>query len=459
MTVSLFKKRTEVDMTQGNSLSLLLVFAFPLLLGNLFQQFYNMVDTWVVGNFVGKNSFSAVGTLGSIINTLIGFFLGFSNGASVVISRFFGAKNFEKVSDAVHSYVAITLILCVIFTCLGVVMVPLMLRLVKSPPEVAAEQAIYLRIYFAGVTGLLLYNMGSAILRAVGNSTLPFVFLAVCTVLNVILDLVFVIVFKLETAGVAYATILAQFVSAVLVVIMLLRSKSCIRVDIRKIRITKGMTKQIFGIGLPTALQQSLTAFSNVFVQSYINVFGADAMGGWTTYSKVDQFLFLPMQSLGLAVQTYVGQNLGAGLQKRAKKGANTGLFMAMIVTAVLIVPTMMFAVPIVKFFIDDGEAGVIEFGTLFLRYLIPCHIVACVNQVYGGALRGANKSGSAMIVMLCSFVFFRQIYLFVMSHYISNTILPIAMGYPAGWLVCSIAIGILFTKFFSDKNNLVSVN
>lgn len=459
MTVSLFKKRTEVDMTQGNSLSLLLVFAFPLLLGNLFQQFYNMVDTWVVGNFVGKNSFSAVGTLGSIINTLIGFFLGFSNGASVVISRFFGAKNFEKVSDAVHSYVAITLILCVIFTCLGVVMVPLMLRLVKSPPEVAAEQAIYLRIYFAGVTGLLLYNMGSAILRAVGNSTLPFVFLAVCTVLNVILDLVFVIVFKLETAGVAYATILAQFVSAVLVVIMLLRSKSCIRVDIRKIRITKGMTKQIFGIGLPTALQQSLTAFSNVFVQSYINVFGADAMGGWTTYSKVDQFLFLPMQSLGLAVQTYVGQNLGAGLQKRAKKGANTGLFMAMIVTAVLIVPTMMFAVPIVKFFIDDGEAGVIEFGTLFLRYLIPCHIVACVNQVYGGALRGANKSGNAMIVMLCSFVFFRQIYLFVMSHYISNTILPIAMGYPAGWLVCSIAIGILFTKFFSDKNNLVSVN
>ncbi|MCQ2398014.1 MAG: MATE family efflux transporter [Sphaerochaetaceae bacterium] len=459
MTVSLFKKRTEVDMTQGNSLSLLLVFAFPLLLGNLFQQFYNMVDTWVVGNFVGKNSFSAVGTLGSIINTLIGFFLGFSNGASVVISRFFGAKNFEKVSDAVHSYVAITLILCVIFTCLGVVMVPLMLRLVKSPPEVAAEQAIYLRIYFAGVTGLLLYNMGSAILRAVGNSTLPFVFLAVCTVLNVILDLVFVIVLKLETAGVAYATILAQFVSAVLVVIMLLRSKSCIRVDIRKIRITKGMTKQIFGIGLPTALQQSLTAFSNVFVQSYINVFGADAMGGWTTYSKVDQFLFLPMQSLGLAVQTYVGQNLGAGLQKRAKKGANTGLFMAMIVTAVLIVPTMMFAVPIVKFFIDDGEAGVIEFGTLFLRYLIPCHIVACVNQVYGGALRGANKSGSAMIVMLCSFVFFRQIYLFVMSHYISNTILPIAMGYPAGWLVCSIAIGILFTKFFSDKNNLVSVN
>ena len=447
--------KTEVDMTNGNIAVLIFDFALPLLLGNIFQQLYNTVDTWVVGNYVGKNAFSAVGTLNSIINTLIGFFVGFSNGACVIIAQHFGANNPDKIKKAVHTFVSVTLILCVFFTFLGMAFTPMMLKLMKSPPEVFKEQEIYLTIYFAGITGLLLYNMGSAILRAVGNSFYPFLFLVVSAILNIVLDLVFVIVFKLGTAGVAYATILSQMVSAILVVFVLLTTKSCVNVRIRDLRIDMRILKDIFRIGLPSALQMSITAFSNVFVQSYINYFGSDCMGGWTAYSKLDQLLFLPMQSIALAAQTFVGQNLGKNLTERTRKGVSSALFMAVASTAFLVVAVEFFASGLVGFFIDSNEVDVIYYGTLFLRTISPFYILCCVNQVYGGALRGSGNSHVAMIVMLFSFVLFRQIYLFIMSNFISNTVLPIAFSYPAGWLVCSLLMLVFYRRVFSDKNLL----
>lgn len=447
-----FSKKTEVDMTDGNIIILLLNFALPLLLGNIFQQLYNTVDTWVVGNYVGKNAFSAVGTLGSVINTIIGFFVGFSNGACVLISQYFGANEKDKIKKAVHTFVLATLILCVFFTIFGIAMTPMMLKLIKSPPEVMKEQRIYLTIYFAGVTGLLLYNMGSAILRAVGNSVYPFLFLVVSAILNIVLDLVFVINFHMGTAGVAYATIISQFISAILVIIVLLTTTSSVKVSIKELRIDKSILKSIFKLGLPAALQMSITSFSNVFVQSYINYFGADCMGGWTAYSKVDQLLFLPMQSIALACQTFVGQNLGKSLTDRTRKGVRASLLMAMSVTAVLIVPVVIFAPNVVEFFIDKDEAKVIEYGTLFLKMISPLYILCVINQVYSGALRGSGNSHISMIVMLSSFVFFRQIYLFIVSKFIRNTIIPIAMGYPAGWLVCSLLMLIFYRRLFTDK-------
>ncbi len=445
--------KTEVDMSQGEIISLLVNFAAPLLLGNIFQQLYNTVDTWVVGNYVGKNAFSAVGTLNPIINTLIGFFMGFSNGACVIIARYFGAGDKEKVSKSVHTFVAVTLILCVVFTVLGLLLTPYLLDMIQSPVEVRNEQYTYLSIYFAGVSGLLIYNMGSAILRAVGNSLIPFIFLVISALLNIVLDLVFVINFNLGTAGVAYATILSQMISAILVLVLLVKTDSSVRLKLRKISIDFQILKNIIIVGLPSAIQMSVTAFSNIFVQSYINYFGADCMGGWTAYSKLDQLLFLPMQSLAMATQTFVSQNLGRHFTDRAKKGVITALLSSIVCTIVLIVPVMVAAPMLVKFFIDDNETEVIRYGTMFLRMISPFYVACCFNQIFGGALRGAGKSTSSMIIMLGSFVLARQIYLYIVSNFISNTIIPIAMGYPFGWILCSILMLICYKISFTEKN------
>ncbi len=423
-------------------------------MGNLFQQLYNTVDTWVVGNYVGKVAFSAVGQVSPVTNTVIGFFSGFSSGASVVISRYFGAHDRENVSKAVHTYVTATLILCVVFTILGTLIVPLMIDILDSHAEVAAEQAIYLRIYFAGVSGLMIYNMGSAILRAIGNSTFPFLFLLVSTVVNIVLDLIFVIKFNMGTQGVATATVLAQLVSAVLVVIVLLRTETVVRVNLRNLRINGEILKSEIRIGFPSAIQMSITAFSNVFVYSYINFFGTDITGGWTAYNKIDQLFFLPMQSISMATTTFVGQNLGAGDIKRARRGVGTALMMAFASTLCLVIPVMIFAPHIVSLFIDDSEAGVINYGTMFLRMNGLFFLAACVNQVLGAAMRGCGKSEMAMIAMLFSFVLFRQVYLFVVTRYIANTPQTVGISFPVGWTVCSIIIGIFYLVAFPKERS-----
>ena len=279
--------RYDVDMTKGSITKHLINFALPLMVGNLFQQLYNMVDTWVVGNYVSNEAFSAVGTVTPIINTLIGFFLGLSSGAGVVISQYYGAHRPEKVHQAVHTAILLTLLLGVVFTGAGIAMTPLMLDLMKTPAEVAPDQATYLTIYFAGIMGLLLYNMGSGILQAAGDSRRPFYFLVVSAVVNTALDLLFVLQFGMGVEGVAYATIIAQAVSAILTMIVLVRYDGSIRLELRKLRFHWDMLKKIVSVGIPAALQMAITAFSNVFVQGYINHFGADCMSGWTAYTKV----------------------------------------------------------------------------------------------------------------------------------------------------------------------------
>jgi len=447
--------RKDVDMTTGSTVKHLVMFALPLLAGNIFQQLYNLVDTWVVGNFVSNEAFSAVGTVGPIINMLIGAFIGFSSGAGVVISQFFGAKQDKEVHDAVHTAMLATLILAVIFTAIGEAYVPFALRLMKTPAEVVPEATTYLRIFFGGLTGLMIYNMGAGILRAVGDSKRPFYYLVVCATVNIALDLIFVLVLGMGVEGVAWATVIAQAISAILVIIELLRYDSAIRLKPRDLEINGRMLRKIVKIGLPAALQMAITAFSNIFVQSYINYFGADCMSGWTAYNKIDMLMFLPMQSIALASTTFVGQNLGSGQVERAKNGSRTALLLGMGVTAVLMVPVMLFAPQLTAFFNDKTE--VVAYGALILRWLTPFYLLACINQIYSGALRGSGNSTAPMVIMLCSFVAFRQCYLFVMANYISNTVLPIAMSYPAGWLVCSIATLIYYKKASFTKHSVVS--
>ena len=447
------KRGKDVDMTTGNITRHIISFALPLLIGNIFQQLYNTVDTWVVGKFVSNEAYAAVGTVGPIINMLIGFFMGLSSGAGVVISQYYGAKRFAEVEKTVHSAIAMTLILGIAFTGLGLFMTPYMLTLMKTPENVLPESTAYLTIYFSGILGLMLYNIGAGILRAVGDSKRPFYYLVVCAVMNTVLDLVFVIQFKMGVRGVALATILSQATSAILVMITLLRTDECIRLRLKKLRLHWEMLEKIFRVGIPAAIQMAITAFSNIFVQSYINFFGDNCMSGWTTYAKVDQLLFLPMQSIALASTTFVGQNLGCNQVERAREGVRKALIISLISTVVLMVPVLIFSPEIVAFFNSKHE--VVQYGSMLLRWMTPFYVLCCFNQIYSGALRGAGNSKAPMIFMLASFVAFRQIYLFGMSN-IWNEIIPIAMSYPAGWLLCSILTGVYYHKVRLGKSRLV---
>ena len=447
------KKGRDVDMTQGDITKHIISFATPLLMGNIFQQLYNTVDTWVVGNFVSEHAYAAVGTVGPIVNLLIGFFMGLSSGAGVVISQYYGARQFQKVHDTVHTAILMTLIMGVLFSGIGIVMIPIMLDLMKMPVEVIPEATAYLTIYFSGLLGLMLYNIGAGILRAVGDSQRPFYFLVVCAIMNTVLDLLFVLAFGMGVEGVALATILSQGISAILVLITLLRTQECIQLKLSALRIHWDMLKKIFRVGIPAALQMAVTSFSNVFVQSYINYFGPSCMSGWTTYAKVDQLLFLPMQSIALASTTFVGQNLGCGQVDRAKEGVKRSLTISIISTVILMIPVLIFAPNIVQFFIQESE--VVEYGTLFLRWMTPFYILCAFNQIYSGALRGAGNTRAPMIIMLTSFVAFRQVYLFFMSQ-ICNEVLPIAMSYPAGWFLCSTLSTIYYHRANLGKHRLV---
>ena len=447
------RRRTDVDMTSGSIIRHIITFALPLLAGNIFQQLYNMVDTWVVGKFVSNEAYAAVGSVGPIINMLIGAFMGLSSGAGVVISQYYGAHRLEDVRKAVHTALAMTLILGVIFTGVGLGMTPFMLRLMKTPVNVLPESKAYLFIYFSGIMGLMLYNIGAGILRAVGDSKRPFYFLVVCAVMNTVLDLLFVIRFRMGVRGVALATILSQSTSAVLVLIALMRTDSCVKVRLRDLLLNWEMLKKIVRVGIPAGLQMALTGFSNIFVQSYINFFGDNCMSGWTTYAKVDQMLFLPMQSIALASTTFVGQNLCCSQVDRAKRGVRTSLGIAVSSTVILMIPVMVFAEPIVAFF--NSKPEVVAYGSMLLRWITPFYVLCCFNQIYAGALRGAGNSKAPMVIMILSFVVFRQVYLFAMSR-ICNEIIPIAMSYPAGWLLSSVLTTLYYHRAQLGKNRLV---
>ncbi len=429
------QKHKNVDMTEGVIWKQFIAFAVPLLMGFIFQQLYNTVDSIVVGNFVSTEALAAVGSVGSIINTLIGIFAGFGTGASVVIARLYGARDDGGVSKAVHTTVVMTLYLALIFTAVGVAMVPFMLRMMKTPDDVFGEARTYLTIYFAGVVGLMFYNIGAGILRAVGDSRRPLYFLVFSALTNTALDLLFVLTFHLGIAGVAYATVVSQLLSAALVLFTLSRSSGPQRLNRHVLRISPPMLKSIVKIGMPAAIQSGLTSFSNVFVQSYINSFGSACMAGWSVYGKLDQLALLPMQSISMASTTFVGQNLGARDMARAKRGVRTAILMSTLSTASLMLPLMVFAGPLLRIFNHDPE--VLAFGRLFVVWMSPFYVFACVNDILAGALRGAGESKAPMFIMLACFVVIRQIYLYFISR-ATQTVLPIALGYPLGWILCA---------------------
>ena len=437
-------KRADSDMTQGSISPLLIRFAIPLAAGLLFQQLYNTVDTIVVGKFVGKEALAAVGSTSSIINMLVGLCSGLSMGASVVISQAYGAKDYEKLHDAVHTTILLTIIMSVAATITGIFIVDPMLRLMATPDDVFASAHNYLTIYFAGISGLFIYNMGSAILRAVGDSKRPLYFLLFSAFLNIALDLLFVIAFKMDIAGAAYATILSQFISAALVLFVLTRSAGPYAIHWGDLCIKGYILKKVLAIGLPSGVQQGLTAFSNVFVQSYVNGFGSDCMAGWSSYNKLDTYVLIPAQSIAMASTTFVGQNYGARQLDRARNGVRCSLIISIVTTVILCIPLLLLRETLLTLFTDDPI--VIQYGSRFIGIIAPFYFTVCFNQTFAGAMRGIGKANVPMIVMLSSFVLFRQIYLFAGTR-LGGGFVTVALAYPMGWVVCSLLMAICFRR------------
>ena len=443
-------KSKDTDMTHGPIIKLLILYAIPLLLGNLFQQLYNTVDSLVVGNFVGTQALAAIGSTTSICNTLVKFFNGVSIGASVIISQCYGAHDDEKLYKSVQTTMALTFLFGIVFTVLGYVMTPFMLRLMATPEDVLPWSSQYLRIYFLGISGLLVYNMGSGILRAVGDSKRPLMFLIFSSIMNIVLDLIFVLAFDMGIAGVAMATIISQFVSAILVLLLLSRCTESYRFDPKGLCLDLDIVKRILVVGLPTGIQQSLTAFSNVFVHSYINACGSACMAGWSCYSKIDQFIFLPMQSMGSAATMFVGQNIGAENTKRAKEGSIKALSMAILFTVVCCITLWIFAPQMVALFNRDPE--VLRYGVMTLRLNLCFMVFCCFNQVLAGALRGTGDAKTPMYYLLFSQVVVRQIYLFLISRLFPGNFHVIAFAFPMGWMLCSVLMSSHFFRMNWDQ-------
>lgn len=439
-------KKKTVDMTKGNIAGHLLRFALPLLFGNLFQQLYNTVDSWVVGNFVSNEAYSAVGTINPIVNLFVSFFSGLGTGCGVLVSQYFGAKKEEKVSTAVHAGFFVILSLGILMTFFGIAISPALLRFMKTPAEAFADADRYLKIYCVGLISLTVYNLCAAILRAVGDTKRPTIYLIVTAVVNIVLDLLFVLKFGMGVDGVAWATVIAEFVSMVLVVATMMKDSTAIRFLPKKLLHPDfKMMGRIAEIGIPSGTQMAVTSFSNIFVHSYVNYFGIGMMSGYASYMKIEKFLQLPMQSMQLSVTTFAGQNIGAGDLDRVRKGTRTAYLMTMMISAV-ISGILWFASPAISgFFNSDPDS--IRYSVWMIRIIIPFFMVHVLSAILAGTLKGAGDARNVMFIMLSSYVAFRQIYLFFMTNFVANTELVVIIGIGAAWAVATILIGIYYRK------------
>lgn len=437
-------KNNTIDLTHGSIVKAIILFSIPLLIGNLFQQLYNAVDSYVVGNYVGTNALAAVGASTPVINMLIGFFMGISTGAGVVIAQYFGAEDIKKMRLAIHNSMALTVVLGIALTIIGLICTNPLLQAIGVPLEVFSQASLYLAIYFWGLIFVMIYNMGSGILRSVGDSKRPLYFLIFSSVVNIVLDFLFVKGFGWGVAGAGYATLIAQAISALMVMYVLMKTNENYQLVLSEIGFKKDILLKIIKIGLPTGFQQCIVSLSNVIVQSYINVYGSSVIAGYSVTIKIDGFVNLPLQAFNMAVTTFVGQNIGAKQYDRVKKGAYMTTFLAMLTIGIFVILMYLFGRNFIALF--NQEKAVIDAGRLMQLVFLPFYIFLPINQVINGVLRGAGRSSVPMYVMVFSFVVLRQIYLFIVTRFTSN-IGYVFFGWPVTWIVCSIIFIFYFFK------------
>lgn len=423
-------------MTEGCIWKLLLRFAFPLFLGNLFQQLYNTVDSLVVGNFCGNDALAAVSSSGSLCHLIIGFFQGTFVGASVLISRFYGARDEEDVDKAVHTTVVFALAAGVLLSILGVCFTPTILRWMGTPENVMPNSVLYFRIYCSSLLALVLYNTSNGIFQALGDSRHPLLYLIISSLVNVVLDLLFVAVFRWGVAGAALATAIGQFLSACLGFLHLMSGKFLIRISLKKLRPDPALLRKILHLGLPSGVQNSVISIANLVVQSNINAFGDLAMAGCGSYSKVEGFVFLPIMSLSMALTTFVSQNLGAGRKDRVREGSKIGVLMAVCFAELVGVAFFLLAPQVISLFSPTPE--VVAFGVRQARVISLFYFLLAFSHACSALLRGAGRSIVPMTVMLSVWCVFRICYITAMVRLIPD-ITVIFTAYPVTWFISSL--------------------
>lgn len=443
--------KSKTLLTEGVIWKKIVGFAIPLFLGNLFQQLYNTADSLIVGNFLGSDALAAVSSSGSLIFLLVGFFNGIAVGAGVVIARYFGARRQQELQDAIHTTVGFGIVSGILLTVIGLVMAPKILIWMKTPADVLVNSVLYFRIYFLGSLAFVLYNNFVGILQAVGDSRHPLYYLIVSSVLNIILDLVFVGVFHYGVGSAALATIISQFTSAGLCLYRLTKkSPEEYRVHLRKIRLHRKMLRQIISNGLPTGIQNSVISIANVVVQSNINSFGKMAVAGCGAYSKIEGFGFLPITCFSMSLTTFISQNLGARKIDRVKKGARFGVVTSLLL-AELVGIIIYITIPVlISGF--NSDPGVISFGVRQARTVTLFYFLLAYSHCMAGLFRGAGKAVVPMCVMLVCWCMIRVIYITVATSIIPE-IEVVFWAYPLTWTLSSIS----FTVYYLKSNWLKS--
>ena len=445
-------KRTANSITEGVIWKQLLIFFFPILLGTFFQQLYNTADAMIVGRFVGKEALSAVGgTTNTIINLLIGFFVGLSSGATVIISQFFGARERESVSRAVHTAVALAVAGGLILMVVGIILAPWMLGLLNTPDDVMGHAQTYLRIYFAGTIGNLIFNIGNGILRAIGDSKRPLYILIACCGVNIVLDLLFICVFNMGVAGAGIATILSQLVSAVLVLWLMARTGEDFRIKPRNVRLHRDLLGRIFHIGLPAGLQSVAYSVSNMIIQSSVNTFGTDIMAGWTVYGKIDGIFWMMMSAFGIAITTFVGQNYGARQYARVKKGINVCLGISFGATIAMTLLIFFGGRFVIQLFTDD--ATVMATSQSIIRFMVPYFATYVCIEILSGALRGSGDSLRPMVITILGVCGVRVAWIWIVVP-MMQTFESVMISYPISWTLTSILF-VIYYKWLSALRNL----
>lgn len=431
-------------MTEGCIWRKIVKFALPICWGNLFQQLYNIVDSVVVGNYVGRDALAAISSTGSLIFLLVGFFGGIFMGAGVVISKYFGADKKESVQKAIHTSIAFAIISGIILTVVGTLLTPQILRLMGTPDSVFSNATLYVRIYFMGILSVVLYNTSSGIFQAVGDSKHPLYYLIISSIVNVVLDLIFVVIFKWGIGGAAFATIISQTVSVVLSFYKLSTTNDVYKVDFKKIQIDPRILKEIIRLGLPAGIQNSVIALANVVVQANINAFGSVAMAGCGSYSKIEGFVFIPITSFAMSMTTFIGQNLGAKKYDRAKEGAKFGIITSIILAEIIGVLFFILAPQLISLF--NGEPEVVQFGTSQSRTIALFYFLLAFSHCIAGILRGAGKAIVPMFVMLLCWCIIRVTYITITTHFIPM-IQVVFWAYPLTWFLSSMIFLIYYLK------------
>ncbi len=441
------KKRT-VDLTAGNIITVLIAFALPLMIGQLFQLLYHSVDSIVVGNFVSSDALASVNASTSISNTLVGFFTGLSAGAGVVFARYYGAREYGKLHDCIQTTITFSILFGTAVALMGAVFARQLLILLKVSPDILDPASAYLRIYMFGVLFTAMYNVASGVIRSTGDSLTPFYHLAVSSGANIILDLVFVIFFRMGVIGVGIATVIAQFLSVYLAFGRLIRTEEEYRLDLKEMKIDTAILKEVLSLGLPAAVQTSITSIGNIFTHRYINGFGKAATAGIPTGQRIDQFAQLACKSVGLAIPTFIAQNIGAKKYDRAVRGVSVSVVLVMFLTVIPGFIVYLFADRFARIFTPDPL--VLEVITGFLHTVMPLYAFMGLHQVFSGINKGFREAKFDMINNIFSMVIIRQLWLAVSlsrNHVIEN----IYWCYPLTW-ACAGLIGLCYYELKVKK-------